>query len=204
MVNNLLDMRRILKVVVFAIFATAMVVKAAEPRFYLFQNAVHHPEFGDYTNWVVLNNNEKITLTPPHDCSISANAATRTVKIVLAGNKGTVSIAFTTNDAAMLQPQAQAGLTEWVYERFPSATISPPTGAFVGTGRGVAYKIDQVTTYKTRVTTELIFVPFNEQIMEISLVSGTQVFPSLRATMNGLLTSLRTETLKPETVSLHP
>ncbi len=171
----------------FAVMILSGSLCAAEEGIKVLRGMRDLPERGAFPEFVVVNPASRVSVLPPRNSETEIDSPARRLKFQLPDYAGMIVLQFPTNRFGLMTAENQDEFLQLVRNRFPGATVRAAGVAHFGSGLGLAFDVERITQYKTRLTTRLAFVSSPDGVLEASMTASSDNFPSLQRTFTTFL-----------------
>lgn len=174
----------------------------AQDTFQLLKTYTPVPDCPPAKSMTLVTDERQITFIPPENSIVKPYYEKQELWFTYPDDRCLLKLAVSTNSAELLKNGYTNELQKLVQKRYPDAEVGPATLCHCHHSIGLSFDIQQVTAYKTRMTTRLAFVPVPNGMLEVSLRSTEARFPSQQCALSRLLGWMRVERSNPATLSI--
>jgi hypothetical protein len=175
---------------------------AADDTFQLLKTYTKMPEAPPVKSFALVTDHHQVTFVPPHDSIVRLDRDKEEVCISFQDDRCLIKLQLSTNSPSFVSPAYCEHLRKLVQARFPEAEVGPATVCYNSCSTGRSFDIQRFTVYKTKLITRLVFVPFRDGMLEISLSAADTKFNAQQFALSGMLNSLLVEKPNPDALSL--
>lgn len=174
----------------------------AQDTFQLLKTYTPVPDSPPARSMTLVTDERQITFIPPEHSIVKPYYEKQELWITYPDDRCLLKLAVSTNSAELLRSGYTNELRKLIQKRYPDAEVGQATLCHCHNSLGLSFDIQELTAYKTRMTTRLAFVPVPNGMLEVSLRSTEARFPSQQCALSRLLGRLRVERSNPATLSI--
>lgn len=173
---------------------------AAEEKFQLLKTYTKMPDSPPAKSFTLLTDDRQITFIPPQDSLVQLHQEKKEVWISYPDDRCLIKLQLSTNNPGLTSPPFADQLRRLVQDRYPDAEVGPAAFCYNSCSPGRSFDIQRSTTFKTKLTTRLAFVPFKDGMLEVSLSASDVKFRAQQFALTCVLNSLLVEKPNPDTL----
>ncbi len=167
-----------------------------EDRFLITNGTVAMPESLSLKSCEVYTRSARVSFVQPADSSLDIDRPNHRIRIYPLARGYTITLNFKNSDPIYLTKAYADELRVQVEARFPGAKITSDSTIATGASPGRYFDIEQVTAFKTRLTTRLVFLALPDGVLEVSLTAAPANFPGQGRNFACFLNSLSVKSAK--------